>query len=230
MLLEERKNMFFRNFGLIEILYYFIIFAFSISVHESAHAYIAYRLGDNTGKDLGRITINPMKHLDVTGTILLFFAGFGWAKPVPINPSNFKNRKVGTVMVSLAGPLSNFILAFIFAFIFLFLQFKFDVYSNFTSTEPLVVISNFSIMGLSLNILLTIFNLLPFPPLDGSKVFTFFLPQRYYFRFMQYQYATFIIFIILIYTGILRVILIPAQEYTLNFIFFVLKPVINLIT
>lgn len=72
MLLEERKNMFFRNFGLIEILYYFIIFAFSISVHESAHAYIAYRLGDNTGKDLERITINPMKHLDVTGTILLF--------------------------------------------------------------------------------------------------------------------------------------------------------------
>ena len=93
MLLEERKNMFFRNFGLIEILYYFIIFAFSISVHESAHAYIAYRLGDNTGKDLERITINPMKHLDVTGTILLFFAGFGWAKPVPINPSNFKTAK-----------------------------------------------------------------------------------------------------------------------------------------
>lgn len=217
------------DIGIIYMLYYFIIFAFSISVHESAHAYIAYRLGDSTGKDLGRITINPMKHLDIMGTILLFLAKFGWAKPVPINPSKFKNRKMGTVLVSLAGPLSNFILSVIFTFLYLFLSLKFNIVNDFTSTEPLIILLNFAVTGLSLNILLAVFNLLPFPPLDGSKIFTFFLSQKYYFKFLQYQYVTFAIFIILISTGVLENILIPIQGYVFEFIVIVLEPVVNLI-
>lgn len=221
--------MYILNLGIAAALYYFIVFSFSISIHESAHALAAYYLGDSTGKDLGRITINPMKHLDPVGTILLFMAGFGWAKPVPFNPSNFKNRKTGTTLVSLAGPLSNFILAIIFAFTFLFFVLKFDVSPDFNSTDPLVIITNFGLIGLNLNIVLTVFNLLPFPPLDGSKILAFFLPQHYYFKFIQNQYATFIVFIILIMTGVLNTILTLAYEHVSNFIFFILEPLKNLI-
>ena len=222
--------MFFSGLGLSTIIYYFMIFAFSISVHESAHAYAAYRLGDNTGKDLGRVTLNPMKHLDLFGTILLFLAGIGWAKPVPINPSRFKNRKIGTMIVSLAGPLSNIILAFIFTFVLLFIRFKFGVYSDMSSTEPLVILSNFCEIGLSLNILLAVFNLLPIPPLDGSKIFTIFLPERYYFKIMQYQHLSFIILILLIHTNLLQTILYFAQIHILSFISSVLEPIVRLIT
>lgn len=222
--------MFFSGLGLSTIIYDFMIFAFSISVHESAHAYAAYRLGDNTGKDLGRVTLNPMKHLDLFGTILLFLAGIGWAKPVPINPSRFKNRKIGTMIVSLAGPLSNIILAFIFTFVLLFIRFKFGVYSDMSSTEPLVILSNFCEIGLSLNILLAVFNLLPIPPLDGSKIFTIFLPERYYFKIMQYQHLSFIILILLIYTNLLQTILYFAQIHILSFISSVLEPIVRLIT
>lgn len=222
--------MFFSGLGLSTIIYYFMIFAFSISVHESAHAYAAYRLGDNTGKDLGRVTLNPMKHLDLFGTILLFLAGIGWAKPVPINPSRFKNRKIGTMIVSLAGPLSNIILALIFTFVLLFIRFKFGVYSDMSSTEPLVILSNFCEIGLSLNILLAVFNLLPIPPLDGSKIFTIFLPERYYFKIMQYQHLSFIILILLIYTNLLQTILYFAQIHILSFISSVLEPIVRLIT
>ncbi|MDQ2085749.1 site-2 protease family protein [Herbivorax sp. ANBcel31] len=223
--------MFFTNLGLAGILYYFMIFAFSISFHESSHAYMAYRLGDNTGKDLGRVTLNPMKHLDLFGTVLLFFAGIGWAKPVPFNPSRFENRKFGTMMVSFAGPLSNIILAFIFAFIYLFIGYGFGVEPNFESTEPMVIASNFSSVGIMLNVLLAVFNLLPIPPLDGSKVFTVFLPEQYYFKFMQYQNITFIVLILLLATGILwDNILYPARDYMISFIYFILEPIVRLIT
>jgi len=106
------------------IIYWFMVFAFSISVHESAHAYAAYLLGDPTAKEQGRITIDPLKHLDLFGTLMMLISFIGWAKPVPINPSNFKNKKAGTILVSLAGPLSNLILAVLFAVPFAYVTLK----------------------------------------------------------------------------------------------------------
>ena len=90
------------------IIYWFMIFAFSISFHESAHAYVAYRLGDSTAKDQGRVTLDPIKHLDLFGTIMILVSFIGWAKPVPINPKNFNNRKQGTILVSLAGRYQTY--------------------------------------------------------------------------------------------------------------------------
>lgn len=134
-----------------------ILFAFTI--HEYSHAQIADFLGDHTAKNMGRLTINPLKHLDPIGTILIFFVGFGWGKPVPFNPYNLRNQKWGPALVGLAGPGSNFIMAIIVGLILRF--------SNITNP----MLFAFFTIFIWINILLGVFNLLPFPPLDGSHIF-----------------------------------------------------------
>jgi len=136
---------------------------FALSIHEYSHAQMADFLGDPTAKFQGRLTINPFAHLDPLGTLFLFVFGFGWGKPVPFNPYNLRNRKQGEILVGLAGPLSNFLTAIIFGFIF--------------RSFPFFRANIFLIYFVWINIILAVFNLLPFPPLDGSHVFLNILPS-----------------------------------------------------
>lgn len=140
-----------------------IMFAFT--VHEYSHAQAAYSLGDNTPKYKGRLTINPLAHLDPFGTILIFIAGFGWGKPVPFNPYNLKNQRWGPAIVALAGPASNFFMFFASGFVLRFLN---------VHNEGLV---SFLFIFAWLNLLLGFFNMLPFPPLDGSHIFSAIFPS-----------------------------------------------------
>jgi len=156
-----------------------VILLFSVIIHELAHGYVAYSLGDPTAKYAGRLTLNPLNHLDAFGSVilplLLFIMGspvlFGWAKPVPINPYNFKDQKNGEIKVSAAGPLSNFSLAIFFGIILRFLP------QSVVVANPGISIALTYIV--SINIWLTLFNLIPIPPLDGSWILFHFLPQRF---------------------------------------------------
>lgn len=174
----------------------------SLSFHEMSHAYASYRLGDPTAKRMGRLTMNPLKHLDPAGTLMLVASmfsgvGFGWAKPVPIDPTYYRNYKRGTVMVSLAGPLSNLLLAFAFSFPMALIaansgltineiyNSRYLIYGSDFSFRS--VVFNISRMFYMMNIGLAIFNLIPVPPLDGSKILMAVLPARQYFSLIRYQ-------------------------------------------
>jgi len=222
------------------IIYWFMIFAFSISVHESAHAYVAYRMGDSTAKDQGRITLDPLKHLDLFGTIMILVSFIGWAKPVPINPRNFKNKKLGTILVSLAGPVSNMILAVLFSIPLIFITYKFypgavnEIKGTLTPMFPASldarhIIFNFCSFGFFMNISLAVFNFLPIPPLDGSKVLTGILPEKYYFKIMNYPQVSFLILILLSYTGWLGKIIVPVITWLRTAVFFIIEPLFKLI-
>ncbi|MCD4760285.1 site-2 protease family protein [bacterium] len=142
---------------------------YALTIHEFAHAMAATYLGDNTAKMNGRLTFNPLAHLELFGALMLLFAGFGWGKPVPINPYNLRWQKWGSAFVSLAGPLSNFISVFIFIVIANFL-------SNILPWDNLVF--TFLFYLIFINLILGVFNLIPIPPLDGSKVLFAFLPAH----------------------------------------------------
>ncbi|MCK4359306.1 MAG: site-2 protease family protein [Candidatus Cloacimonetes bacterium] len=153
---------------------------YALTVHEFSHGYIAYRLGDDTAKRAGRLTLNPLKHLDPIGTIMLFIAHIGWARPVPINPYNFKNVKKDTAYVALAGPAANFISAVIFSVIF----------NIFNPTVYMVEKNVFLLIlfyTIFINIALGLFNLIPFPPLDGSKILGAFLSDEAYYRYQRFE-------------------------------------------
>ncbi|MCD6109478.1 site-2 protease family protein [bacterium] len=167
--------------------YLIIALVIVISIHEASHAFVAYKLGDPTAKNRGRLTLNPKAHLDVLGTLMLFIAGFGWGKPVPVNPYNFKNPIKDSALVSLAGPASNLLTALICS-----------IPLKYVSLPVSIATLLWTITDLS--ILLAIFNLLPFPPLDGSKIFAVFVPHKYqpaYFRFMEKSQIYFLVFILL---------------------------------
>ncbi|HAE91549.1 site-2 protease family protein [Tissierella praeacuta] len=176
----------------------------AIIFHELAHGLMAYWLGDDTAKNAGRLTLNPLKHLDLGGFLCLIIFKFGWAKPVPINPFNFQNRKKDTILVSLAGPLSNFIIAIIIVFVL-----------------SLNIITNavfFKILFITLwyNIMLGIFNLLPFPPLDGSKIVASLLPNKIEYYFYKYERYLYMVLIVLIATNIIDKIMSPIIDVILN--------------
>lgn len=176
----------------------------AIVIHEFSHGYTAYLLGDNTAKESGRLSLNPLKHIDIAGFIFLLIFKFGWAKPVPINSANFKNRKRDTILVSLAGPFSNFIMAIILGFII-----SSGIVTNY-------ILFNILLIMLWYNIMLGIFNLLPFPPLDGSKVLASLLPVKYEYMFYKNQRYLYLILIILIATNIIDKILSPFIDFSLN--------------
>lgn len=182
----------------------------AIVFHELAHGFTAYKLGDNTAKDAGRLTLNPLKHIDLTGFLFLLLFKFGWAKPVPINSFNFKNRKTGMILVSVAGPLTNFILAIIFGSI---------LTSNLITNE---ILFNIILTTMWYNIMLGVFNLLPFPPLDGSKIFASLLPKKLEFYFYMYEKYLYIILIILIATNSIDKIMGPIIEAVLNLLILII--------
>lgn len=183
----------------------------AITFHEFAHGYVAYKLGDNTAKLEGRLSLNPLDHLDPIGTLMLLLAGFGWGKPVNVNPSNY-TRKIsmekGEALVSLAGPLMNIILSIIFAIIY-FAIYKFTNVTFLSSTVGTVLMLLIS-ATISINVGLGIFNLIPLPPLDGSKIIMPFLPYKAKQWFRNNEQIFYIIFVVIWITGIASIIISPA--------------------
>lgn len=177
----------------------------ALTVHEVAHGYAAYRLGDPTARNLGRLSLNPLKHLDPIGTLCMLLAGFGWAKPVPINTRNFKNPRRDMALSALAGPVSNVLLGFagvLLQAIFLKLFGAFPPTTERTAYIYQITLI-FFVMFTSLNIGLAIFNLLPVPPLDGSRIFYIFLPPKFYFGIMKYERYISLAIMLALITGVL---------------------------
>ncbi|MCR4563883.1 MAG: site-2 protease family protein [Clostridiales bacterium] len=175
----------------------FVVFC-TLPIHEYAHALVAYKLGDPTAKNMGRLTISPMAHIDWIGALMIFIVGFGYAKPVPVNARNFKKPKLGMALSAIAGPLSNIIMAFIFL---VGTQMVLHFVKNYTVLWSAVY--SFLYFAALVNISLAVFNLIPIPPLDGSRVLSAVLPDKYYFKLMQYErYIVIVVFILLI-TGVL---------------------------
>lgn len=183
----------------------------AITFHEFAHGYAAYKLGDNTAKSQGRLSLNPFAHLDPIGTLLLLVAGFGWGKPVEVNPRNYTRKmsmEKGEAIVSAAGPLMNFVLAIIFTLIYCAL-YKFASTAFLTSTIGWIILLLIS-STISINIGLGVFNLIPLPPLDGSKIIMPFLPYKAKEFFMNNEQIFYIIFILIWITGVAGTIITPA--------------------
>ena len=173
----------------------------ALAFHEFAHGYAAYLMGDNTARYNGRLSLNPMAHLDIVGTLCLLLFHFGWAKPVPINPANFRNHRKGIIVVSLAGPFANFFLALVCTILCKLLY-------GFISTSQ---IAEFFYMVLLyaqvMNVGLMVFNLIPIPPLDGSKVLMEFLPYRMRYQMYSLERYSGIILLVLVWTRMLTPVL-----------------------
>lgn len=183
----------------------------AITFHEFAHGYAAYKLGDNTAKNEGRLSLNPLDHLDPIGTLMLLVAGFGWGKPVHVNPRNYTRKmsmEKGEAIVSLAGPLMNFVLAMIFTLIYCAI-YKFASVSFITSNIGGIIILLIS-STISINIGLGVFNLIPLPPLDGSKIIMPFLPYNAKQFFINNEQIFYIVFVLIWITGIAGTIITPA--------------------
>lgn len=177
----------------------FIVFCI-MPIHEYAHALIASKLGDDTARLSGRLTLNPFAHVDPIGAIMILLVGFGYAKPVPVNPRNFKNPKKGMALTALAGPVSNLILALIF--LIPAYGIEVFVYDNNPMMQAIVV---FLSSAASLNVGLAVFNLIPVPPLDGSRIFNVIIPSKYYFKIMQYERYIVLAIFALLFFGVLDI-------------------------
>ena len=184
----------------------------ALTVHEFAHGWAADKMGDPTARYSGRLSLNPMAHMDLFGTICLLFFHFGWAKPVPINPRNFRNGKWGTVAVSLAGPGANFVLALISAFALSAME-KFAPVNEIT-----IFFYNIIWACVQLNVGLMVFNLIPIPSLDGSKVLMEFLPYKYRFKMYTMERYFSLILMALIIFNILTPLLSLLRGWVLTFI------------
>lgn len=198
------------NFGFTNLLYSLpgIILAFTI--HEFSHSFAAYVLGDNTAKQYGRLTLNPIAHIDPLGFLCLIVTQrFGWAKPVPVNDMNFKNKKMGMLLVSLAGPVSNFLTALLLAVLYALFYDKMG--EGMAKVFGIAYIINLSI---------GVFNLIPIPPLDGSNILNSFLTSKQKFMMKRYALYSNLIMIILVFSGVIGSILGPvigALDTLINF-------------
>lgn len=213
------------DFKLVLFLFSLPIFFISLAVHEFSHAFFAYRFGDPTAKNEGRLTLNPIKHIDPVGSLLMpllaFFSGFaliGWAKPVPVNPSYFSNQRRDDAIVSLMGPVSNFILCFVFAFLTLF-------FKDITILEvqgKIIMLNTLLWYGVLLNIFLALFNLLPIPPLDGFHIIHSIFYNEFTFKLMRLGIFGTLILLLFIYS--------PFWKYfnaLIFYIFDIVKKIFN---
>lgn len=180
----------------------------ALVLHEYAHARVAVAMGDFTPRFTGRLTLNPVAHIDPIGLIMLLVAHFGWAKPVMVNPRNFRDMRRGNILVALAGPAANFVTAFVAMFLMI-LMYRLNVDMSIGVKTVLSMIVLF-------NVNFGIFNLIPLPPLDGSKILLEFLPREYAYKYMGIERYSFIILIVMMMTPILGGILIPLSQLILG--------------
>lgn len=192
----------FLAYPLEELPYVIVSLLIAFTVHEFSHAYVAYKFGDPTAKNEGRVTLNPISHLDPIGTLLILIAGFGWARPVPVNRFHFKNPKLAGVLVSFAGPFSNLIVAILGFLIFYGL-----LAAGVGPDLPFFVEPFFNIL-INLNVLLFVFNLIPLPPLDGYRIVQDLVSADLRAKMTQYEQYGSLIFLILIIT--------PLGDYTIR--------------
>ena len=204
---------------IVELILLIPVILLSLAVHEFSHGKAADMLGDPTPRAMGRLTLNPIPHLDPIGVLVLVLTRrFGWAKPVPINPRNFRNPLRDTMIVSVAGPASNIVLAFVFSLVFRFVFFLINAgVVAFTMGSVSHIILQMIQLGITINIALAIFNLLPIPPLDGSKILRGLLPYRFheYLNMLEGPYG-FMIILLLLVTGVLGMIVSPIIMFLYN--------------
>lgn len=187
----------------------------TITFHEVSHGFVACKLGDPTAKKLGRLSLNPIRHIDIFGLIMLIVSGFGWAKPVPINMRNFNNPKRGMAITALAGPVSNLILAFAALLLHAALLPFENVIVSFI-TQFLIILANISI-GLG------IFNFIPIPPLDGAKILFSLFPDNTYYKILQYERFGVIALLIVLNTGIIDSLLINVRSIVFYVLWFLAR-------
>ncbi len=192
--------------------------------HELAHGWVSEKLGDPTPRQQGRMTINPLAHLDVIGTLLMIFTGFGWAKPVMVNPMYYKDRKKGMALTAAAGPLSNLVMAFAMLLLYslaavLLMKLGIAVPSIVSTIAYTFIIRNLCFM---------VFNIIPIPPLDGAKVLGMFLPNRAYYKMLQYERYFMIVIMLLSLSGFFSRIIGTGVNAVFNALMAVISPLINL--
>ena len=197
----------------------------AITGHEFAHGYVSYKLGDPTPKNGGRLTLNPLAHLDPVGTLLMLLTGFGWAKPVMIDPRYYRDYKKGTALVSVAGPLSNLIMAFVglllytIAFIIHAKTGAFSMLTDFLRT--------FSVMFAQTNLCFMVFNLIPIPPLDGSRILGMFIPDRTYYKLLSFERYSMLIIMALSLTGAFSTIIGTGVNFVFDAIIRFMNMLVN---
>lgn len=163
----------------------FVVFC-TLPIHEYAHALVATKLGDDTPRLKGRLTVAPLAHIDIMGAVMIFLVGFGYAKPVPVNPRRFKNPKSGMALTALAGPVANLLMALFFMILANACSFACSFLSAGAQLVAQVSMVFFSVAA-QINVSLAVFNFIPIPPLDGSRIVNLLIPQKYYFKIMQYE-------------------------------------------
>lgn len=211
----------FTSEGLITFLYTLPALLLSLSIHEFAHAYTAYKLGDKSQKAMGRLTMDPFKHIDIMGFICIALLGFGWGKPVMIDDRQFKNRSRDTMLVSLAGPVSNILLAILFTLILKILVVT-GIIVPVISTNAGGILLNMLILTIQFNIVFAVFNMIPIPPFDGSKVLRHFLPYKWKQKFNLLEVYSFYIILIFLITDIGAYIIMPIVNFISKLLFMII--------
>lgn len=209
-------NIFTRE-GFIAFLYTLPALLLCLSIHEYAHAYIAYRLGDRTQKAMGRLTLNPLAHIDIVGFICIALFGFGWGKPVMIDDRNFKNKAGGNALTAFAGPLSNIIMAIFFTIVLKVLCITGVIIPTINSAVGSIIL-NMLVLIIQFNVVFAIFNLIPIPPFDGSRILYFFLPSKGREIMYKIEQYSFVIVLVVLMTGVGSRLVSPIVNFVLGLI------------
>ena len=205
--------------GLINLIMSVCVTLIALTLHELAHGWVSMKLGDPTPRIQGRMTLNPLAHLDLIGTLLMVFTGFGWAKPVEVNPMYYKDRKKGMALVGIAGPVTNLLLAVLGVIIWIIPYVIMNALGSFASNWFIGIFDSFMYLFIIRNLWFMVFNLIPIPPLDGSRVIGLFLSNSAYYKLMQYERYSLLIIMLLSITGVFDTIITRGVYFFFNLIF-----------